>query len=74
MKNPIPVLITGGMPEYLLEHVRTPGYDFRHIYGDPGVSYVESGLMEWENGRVRLTESGFPVSNVILAELLADLL
>jgi oxygen-independent coproporphyrinogen-3 oxidase len=50
------------------------GHDFRHTYGDPCVSYVERGLMEWENGRVRLTESGFPVSNVILAELLADLL
>lgn len=30
MKN-IPVLITGGMPEYLLENIKTEGYDFVHI-------------------------------------------
>lgn len=27
----IPLLITGGMPEYLLEHIRTDGYDMKHI-------------------------------------------
>jgi oxygen-independent coproporphyrinogen-3 oxidase len=50
------------------------GHDFRHRYGDICISYVERGLMEWEHGRVRLTEAGFSVSNAILTELLADLL
>ena len=27
----IPLLITGGMPEYLMERIRTDGYDMRHI-------------------------------------------
>ena len=27
----IPLLITGGMPEHLLENIRTDGYDMRHI-------------------------------------------
>lgn len=27
----IPVLITGGMPEYTIERIQTPGYAFRHI-------------------------------------------
>ena len=27
----IPVLITGGMPDYLLPRIEIPGYDFRHI-------------------------------------------
>lgn len=29
--NPIPALITGGMPEHLLANIQVPGYDFRHI-------------------------------------------
>ena len=31
MTKPIPVLITGGMPEHLLENIRTPGYEFVHM-------------------------------------------
>lgn len=27
----IPVLITGGMPDYLLANIQTPGYEFKHI-------------------------------------------
>ena len=27
----IPLLITGGMPEYLMEHILTDGYDMQHI-------------------------------------------
>ena len=27
----IPLLITGGMPEYLMENIRTEGYDMQHI-------------------------------------------
>ena len=30
-KTPVPVLITGGMPEYLIERLQMSGYDFRHI-------------------------------------------
>lgn len=30
-KKNIPLLITGGMPEYLLEKIRTDGYDMQHI-------------------------------------------
>lgn len=30
-KRLIPALITGGMPDYLLKHIETEGYDFRHI-------------------------------------------
>lgn len=29
--NPIPVLITGGMPDHLLSNITMPGYDFRHV-------------------------------------------
>ena len=46
------------------------GHDFRHTYGDACIPYVERGLMEWTNGRVFLTEVGFPVSNAILADLI----
>ena len=46
------------------------GHDFRHTYGDACIPYVERGLMEWTNGRVFLTEAGFPVSNAILADLI----
>lgn len=31
MSTPIQGLITGGMPEYLLENIRMPGYEFKHI-------------------------------------------
>ena len=27
----IPLLITGGMPDHLLENIRTEGYDMQHI-------------------------------------------
>ena len=27
----IPLLITGGMPEYLMENILTVGYDMKHI-------------------------------------------
>ncbi len=31
IKKPIPALITGNMPEHLLQNLQMPGYDFRHI-------------------------------------------
>ena len=31
MSAPIPALITGKMPDYLLENIAIPGYDFRHV-------------------------------------------
>ena len=32
----IPLLITGGMPEYLMEKIRTDGYEMRHIENPSG--------------------------------------
>ena len=46
------------------------GVDFWHTYGPLCISFIEKGLMAHSDGRVRLTEAGFPVSNSILAELI----
>ena len=57
MKNPIPVLITGGMPEYLLEHVRTPGYDFRHIENPSDEELAEAEVIVGFPSVPRLAEA-----------------
>ena len=46
------------------------GVDFWHTYGSFCIPFIEKGLMLRSEGRVRLTEGGFPVSNSILAELI----
>ena len=46
------------------------GVDFWHTYGSFCIPFIEKGLMLRSEGRVRLTEAGFPVSNSILAELI----
>ena len=46
------------------------GHGFWHTYGEICIPFVERGLMTRGDGRVRLTEAGFPVSNAILAELI----
>ena len=46
------------------------GVDFWHTYGPLCIPFIEKGLMLRSEGRVRLTEGGFPVSNSILAELI----
>ena len=52
------------------EFFRRFGHDFRHIYGEACIPFIEGGFMAWDGGRVYLTERGFPVSNAILAELI----
>ena len=52
------------------EFSRRFGKDFWHTYGKTCISLIEKGLMACGDGRVYLTESGFPVSNAILAELI----
>lgn len=46
------------------------GEDFWHTYGEDCISCIEKGLMARRDGRVYLTEAGFPVSNAILAQLI----
>ena len=46
------------------------GRDFWHTYGTACIPFTVGGFMCRENGRVRLTERGFPVSNTILARLI----
>ena len=46
------------------------GVDFWHTYGPLCIPFIERGMMARLDGRVRLTEVGFPVSNSILAELI----
>lgn len=52
------------------EFFRRFGRDFQHTYGSRCIPFIAGGFMERANGRVRLTEAGFPVSNAILAELI----
>ena len=46
------------------------GRDFWHIYGDACIPFIEGDFMRRDNGRVYLTERGFPVSNTILAKII----
>ena len=46
------------------------GHDFWHTYAAACIPFMAGGFMERGDGRVRLTERGFPVSNAILAELI----
>ena len=52
------------------EFSRRFGHDFWHTYGEICIPYIEMGLMGRKDGRVFLTEAGFPVSNAILADLI----
>ena len=42
----------------------------KEIYGDVISKYGEMGLLKEEKGRIRLTEAGISVSNVILSDFL----
>ena len=46
------------------------GRDFWHIYGQSCIPYIDGGFLCREDGRIFLTERGFPVSNTILADIL----
>ncbi len=46
------------------------GEDLWTLIGERCAPFVAAGLMERVDGRVRLTERGFPVSNAILVELI----
>ena len=46
------------------------GRNFWHIYGDFCIPYIDGGFLCREGGRIFLTESGFPVSNTILSDIL----
>lgn len=52
------------------DFARRFGRDFWHSYGDSCIPFIEGGFMNRGDGRVRLTERGFPVSNAIIAELI----
>ena len=53
-----------------VEFSRRFGHDFWHTYGVACIPFMERGFMAREDGRVHLTEQGFPVSNAILAEMI----
>ena len=44
--------------------------DFWHAYGALCIPFIAQGFMTREDGRVRLTEAGFPVSNAVIGALL----
>lgn len=50
------------------------GHGFWEAYGDACIPLVSGGWMKRADGRVWLTERGFPVSNAILASVLASVL
>ena len=52
------------------EFARRFGRDFWHSYGDACIPFIEGGFMIRENGRIRLSERGFPVSNAVIAALI----
>ena len=52
------------------EFARRFGHGFWETYGPRCGSFVEGGYLLRHEGRVALTERGFPVSNAILAELI----
>ena len=52
------------------DFARRFGEDFWHTYGPLCIPFIEGGFMVRKDGRVHLTERGFPVSNAILADLI----
>ncbi len=46
------------------------GMSFSSVYGERCAPFLQNGLMEREEGHIRLSERGFPVSNAIIAEIL----
>jgi oxygen-independent coproporphyrinogen-3 oxidase len=52
------------------EFARRFGRDFWHTYGDACIPFMTGGFLLRRDGRVRLTEKGFPVSNTIIAALI----
>ena len=45
------------------------GEDFASVYGERCRPFLQNGLMAHGDGRFRLTERGFPVSNAVIAAL-----
>ena len=52
------------------EFARRFGRDFWHTYGEACIPFMAGGFLLREGGRVRLTETGFPVSNTVIAALI----
>ena len=53
-----------------VEFFRRFGHDFGHTYGEACIPFIKGGFMVREEGRIHLTERGFPVSNVIIGALI----
>ena len=52
------------------DFARRFGHEFWHTRAAACIPFIEGGFMSRGEGRVRLTERGFPVSNAILSELI----
>lgn len=48
------------------------GIPVEKVYGDVLAAYQKQGLLQVQNGRIRLTDAGIDVSNYILADFLLD--
>ena len=46
------------------------GSDLTGVYGTVIQKFQQSGLLEWKSGRLRLTQQGMDVSNIVMSEFL----
>jgi oxygen-independent coproporphyrinogen-3 oxidase len=46
------------------------GSDLSGVYGPVIQKFLKIGLLEWQSGRLRLTEHGMDVSNIVMREFL----
>lgn len=54
-----------------LEFQRQTGYDVQKIFAEPITRYLKEELLEWHNGRLRLTRQALPVADTILCDFAA---
>lgn len=47
------------------------GYDMQQLFADPVTQYLKDGLLEWHEGRLRLTRQALPIADKILCDFAA---
>ncbi len=58
----------GMMP---VEFQRQTGYNMQRLFAEPIKQHLQDGLLEWHNGRLRLTRQALPIADKILCDFAA---
>jgi oxygen-independent coproporphyrinogen-3 oxidase len=54
-----------------VEFQQKTGYDMQKLFAEPITRYLQDGLLEWHEGRLRLTRQALPIADKVLCDFAA---